>query len=102
MAAGYKTKKDDARKPASLLLTKIDIQNRIKELKKQTEKKELITRDGLIKEIEDTIKEAKEENQYSVAMKGLELKGKMISAFTDNINNNTTVDGSLDISVTYE
>lgn len=81
--AGYKSGEEAARRSASDLLTKPDIQTRLSELKRQTEEQGLITREQLIKEIDELSAQAKADGQYSTAMKGIELKGKMIAAFTE-------------------
>lgn len=84
--------KDTARAEAPRILAKPSVQDRIKELQKETEKKELITREGLIDEINKLNEQALADGQYSVVMKGIELKGKMIAAFTEKREVSANVD----------
>jgi len=91
--SGYKTKNDGTAKAnACRLLTNDNIQNRIKELQKETETKELITREQLINDINNDIETARLNGQLSVCMKGHELRGKMIAAFTEKIEQKNSGD----------
>jgi hypothetical protein len=84
-ASGYKGTDESLRKNACALMTKHDIKKRIKEVRKKLEDDATITTGELILEINEGMYDAKEGGQLSAYMKGIELKGKMIAAFTDKL-----------------
>ena len=81
--AGYSATGDAIRINASKLLTNANIKERIKELQLETEEKELITREGLIEEMNELKATAKADNQLNIVAKVLEMQGKMIGSFTE-------------------
>ena len=81
--AGYSAEGASARRLGSKLLTNVDIKERVDELRKQTEKKALVTREEIARELNELRDLAKADNQLNVMAKAIELKGKMIGSFTD-------------------
>ncbi len=81
--AGYSAKGDSIRVNASNLLTNPNIKARIDELRLQTEEKHLITREGLIAEMNELKLLATADNQLGVVAKVIDMKARMIGAFTD-------------------
>ena len=82
----FKTKnKSTARAEAPKIIAKPSVRARLDELAKETEKAELITREGLIDEMNNLKSLAIADNQLGVAKGILEMQGKMIAAFTEKV-----------------
>lgn len=93
--AGYSEK--TARSIGNNLLTKVDIQNYIKTNQDKTSKKLEITRESLLgdlKQLQDTY-QGEGLKALSHVLKSIELQGRIIGAFTENIKHS----GDLDINI---
>jgi phage terminase small subunit len=82
---------ENARVNASQLLTKANVKDYLEELKKEYNLNDYIEVQDVIDGILDDIEGARQNKQYSAAMKGRELLGKYKAMFTDKIETNGTV-----------
>jgi phage terminase small subunit len=88
LAADYS--ESSAAVQATRLLKREPIQNRIAELRAENMKRNLITVDKVLNDLEHDKLLAREHHQYNVAKGCSELQGKYLAMFTDrNINENT-------------
>ncbi len=85
LAAGYSEK--SAHVTATKLLKQEAIRERIVELQAENMKRNLITVDKVLADLEHDKLLAREARQYSVAKSCTELQGRWLAMFTDNINN---------------
>ena len=85
LAAGYSEK--SAHVTATKLLKQEAIRDRIVELQAENMKRNLITVDKVLADLEHDKLLAREARQYSVAKGCTELQGRYLAMFTDNINN---------------
>ena len=88
LAAGYS--ETSAHVTATKLLKQEAIRDRIVELQAENMKRNLITVDKVLSDLEHDKLMAREARQYSVAKACTELQGRWLAMFTDNINNQTT------------
>ncbi len=84
LAAGYSEK--SAHVTATQLLKQEAIQERIVELQAENMKRNLITVDKVLADLEHDKLMARESRQYSVAKACTELQGKYLAMFTDRID----------------
>ncbi len=77
------TKDKTADASASRLLKNVKVQKILENGQKQTEQKNLITREGLIAEMNELKLLATADNQLGVVAKVIDMKARMIGAFTD-------------------
>ena len=84
LAAGYS--ETSAHVTATKLLKQDAIRERIVELQAENMKRNLITVDKVLSDLEHDKLLAREARQYSVAKSCTELQGKYLAMFTDNIN----------------
>ena len=84
LAAGYA--ETSAHVTATKLLKQDAIRNRIVELQAENMRRNLITVDKVLADLEHDKLLAREARQYSVAKSCTELQGKYLAMFTDNIN----------------
>ena len=84
LAAGYA--ETSAHVTATKLLKQDAIRNRIVELQAENMRRNLITVDKVLVDLEHDKLLAREARQYSVAKSCTELQGKYLAMFTDNIN----------------
>ena len=83
LAAGYSEK--SAHVTATKLLKQDAIRDRIVELQAENMKRNLITVDKVLADLEHDKLLAREARQYSVAKGCTELQGKYLAMFTDNV-----------------
>jgi len=88
LAAGYS--ESSAHVSASKLLKREDIRNRIIELKAENMRRNLITVDKVLADLEHDKLLAREAHQYSVAKSCTELQGRWLAMFTDRMQTETT------------
>ena len=84
LAAGYSEK--SAHVTATKLLKQDAIRERIVELQAENMKRNLITVDKVLADLEHDKLLARQRHQYSVSKACTELQGKYLAMFTDNIN----------------
>lgn len=84
LAAGYS--ESSAHVTATKLLKRDDIRERIIELQAENMKRNLITVDKVLADLEHIKLLALEAHQYSVAKSCSELQGRWLAMFVDNIN----------------
>ena len=84
LAAGYA--ETSAHVTATKLLKQDAIRDRIVELQAENMRRNLITVDKVLVDLEHDKLLAREARQYSVAKSCTELQGKYLAMFTDNIN----------------
>ena len=87
LAAGYS--ETSAHVTATKLLKQEAIRDRIVELHAENMKRNLITVDKVLADLEHDKLLAREARQYSVAKSCTELQGRWLAMFTDNINRTT-------------
>ena len=87
LAAGYS--ETSAHVTATKLLKQEAIRDRIVELQAENMKRNLITVDKVLADLEHDKLLAREARQYSVAKSCTELQGRWLAMFTDNINRTT-------------
>ena len=87
LAAGYSEK--SAHVTATKLLKREAIRERIVELQAENMKRNLITVDKVLADLEHDKLLAREARQYSVAKSCTELQGRYLAMFTDNVNQTT-------------
>lgn len=77
--------RETAKQQGQRLLTNVDIQERVSELKDIRLERLKLTQDGVLTELEDTRKRALESKQYNAAIRASELKGKHLGMFVDRL-----------------
>lgn len=87
LTAGYS--ESSAHVTATKLLKRDDIRERIIELQAENMKRNLITVDKVLADLEHDKLLAREHHNYSVATRCTELQGKYLAMFTDNYANKT-------------
>jgi phage terminase small subunit len=88
LAAGYS--ESSAHVTATTLLKQEAIRNRIIELQAENMKRNLITIDKVLADLEHDKIMARKHNQYSVSKGCTELQGKYLAMFTDKLKTETT------------
>jgi phage terminase small subunit len=88
LAAGYS--ESSAHVTATKLLKREPIQNRITELQAENMRRNLITVDKVLADLEHDKLLARERHQYSVAKSCTELQGKYLAMFTDKMQTEIT------------
>ena len=79
--AGYSPK--TAKQQGHRLLTYVDVQERVAELKAEAAERNRITVDSLLGRFQDVYDGATAKGQYAAATRSLELQGKLIGLFTE-------------------
>ena len=83
--AGYSAKGKSATVTSTRIMKRPDVQEYIAKLQGEAAERNNVTVDDVIKELDEIGKAAKEANQYGPAVRALELKGKSIGMFKDNV-----------------
>lgn len=94
--AGYSEK--TAHEQAAQLLAKLNIAERIAELKRERAEKVARTAQDVLNDIISVTLQARDEGDLKTALKGLELQGKHLGMFTDKLQ----TEHSGGISITWE
>lgn len=89
ISAGYAV--NYAKNKGLRLFDKDSVKDEIARLQAKTELKTDITVESIQKELEELRQKAAEKGDLSTAARCIELKGKTIAAFTDNLNSSQTI-----------
>ncbi len=83
--AGYSAKGKSATVTSTRIMKRLDVQEYIAKLQEEAAERNNVTVDDITKELDKIGDAAKRANQFGPAVRALELKGKSIGMFKDNV-----------------